>query len=196
MRSLSLEESKKELANNRVGVMPTDTLYGLLGTAKSQEVVERIYALKKRDSSKPLIILVSEWEHLRGFGVRSRDMANLDLEYFWPGKVSIILPCPGKDYEHLKRGGESLAFRYPAHKGLRSVIEETGPLVAPSANPEGDLPAKNTREAYDYFGEGVDFYVDEGELSSDPSTLISIAEGKVTVEREGAVKIKESRFFS
>ena len=82
-----------------------------------------------------------------------------------------------------------MAFRLPDKKNLIDLIKKVGPLVAPSANPEDMSPAKNIKEARRYFGEAVDFYVDEGDLVSGPSTLVKILGDNIEVVREGAVKL-------
>ena len=83
---------------------------------------------------------------------------------------------------------KSLAFRLPKDKFVLQILKETGPLVAPSANPEGLPPAENLKQAREYFGDKV-FYYGRGGLQGAPSTLVSLNDGKVGVLRQGAVKI-------
>ncbi|NMB92179.1 MAG: Sua5/YciO/YrdC/YwlC family protein, partial [Parcubacteria group bacterium] len=68
----------------------------------------------------------------------------------------------------------TLAFRLPADKNLRKLLEKTGPLVAPSANLEGLPPAKNIIEAKRYFEDLPDLYIDGQEISGKPSKLIKL----------------------
>lgn len=90
---------------------------------------------------------------------------------------------------YLHRGIKSLAFRLPKNKNLLKLLKQTGPLIAPSANPEG-LPTPETlNQAIAYFGEQVKFYVDGGTLTSQPSTLIKLENDQVVVLRQGAYKI-------
>ena len=84
-----------------------------------------------------------------------------------------------KRFEYLHRGTAALAFRVPKSAWLRKLLQKTGPLIAPSANFEGEPPALSFRAAKKYFGKSVDFYVDAGRLISKPSTLIKIEKGKV-----------------
>ena len=51
-------------------------------------------------------------------------------------------------------------------RGSSKYLEQTGPLIAPSANLQGQPPAKNIQEAYEYFGDAVDLYVDGGTVES------------------------------
>jgi len=180
---------EKVLENGGVGVLPTDTLYGLVGSALSPKAVERIYRLKKRDPKKPLIILINSLADLKSFKIKIGLKTRRILAKYWPGKTSIILPCPSEEFNYLHRGGRTLAFRLPDKKDLQDLLKKTGPLVAPTANPEGLEPAKTIKEARAYFGDQVDFYLNQGRLDSSPSTLIALKRGKVVVKRAGPVKI-------
>ena len=112
------------------------------------------------------------------------------LDKIWPGQVSVILPCESDKFEYLHRGTKALAIRFPDKKDLLELLKETGPLIAPSANFEGEPPALTIKEARDYFGDKVDFYEDAGKLDSQPSTLISLnKDGKIRILRQGEVKI-------
>ncbi len=175
------------LKRGGAGVLPTDTLYGIVGRTLSLEVVERIYHIKKRSPEKPPIILISSITDLRFFGVEENPLVGK----FWPGKVSIVLSCKNPEWEYLHRGTQTLAFRLPDSPELLEILKETGPLIAPSANPEGQPPAENIAEARAYFGESVDFYQDGGVVRSSPSTIISLQNGTVQVLRKGAVEISD-----
>lgn len=178
------------LLSGFVGVLPTDTLYGLVGCALKKETVERIYKLRKRELKKPMIVLVSSIDDLEIFNITLDLRQKGVLKKIWPGKVSVVLECRGKKFQHLHRGKESIAFRVPSDAWLRKLLKKTGPLVAPSANLAGEKPAATYAQARKYFDEKIDFYVDFGRLSSKPSTLINLdKKGTVQVLREGAVKI-------
>jgi len=162
-----------------VGVLPTDTIYGIVGSALLPKTVARIYKLRRRNLKKPMIILVSSLVELKFFGIKLNPVIQRKLKNFWPGKVSIILPCASKKFSYLHRGTKTLAFRLPAKPNLRAILKKTGPLVAPSANLEGRPPAKTIRAAEKYFGRRVDFYVDHGRLDGAPSRLITFQGDKV-----------------
>ena len=121
----------KILKSGGVGVMPTDTLYGLVGSAFSKKAIDRIYKIKNRNKSKKLIVLISSIKDLEKFKIKLSSTKSLSK--YWPGKVSIII------------GG--IAFRLPKKKSIIEILKKTGPLVAPSANPEGLKPAATIKEA-------------------------------------------------
>ncbi len=179
----------KNLRRGKIGIIPTDTIYGLVGQALLKTTVKRIYDVRQRTPDKPLIVLISALDDLKLFGIKVDLKTKVILEKYWPGTVSIILPCKYQKFHYLHRGTGGLAFRLPANELLREILLQTGPLVAPSANPEGQEPAINLAEARKYFGDKIDFYYGSGKLQSPPSTLIKIVKGKVEVLREGAVKI-------
>lgn len=184
------DECIKIFKKGGVAVLKTDTLYGILGQALNQKTVERIYKIKGRNKSKPFIILISNISDLRKFGVQVDTQTKTILKNYWPGKTSVILPLSdkrqaiGDKLKYLHRGKKSLAFRMPAKKSLINILEKSGPLVAPSANPEGLPPAENISEAKKYFGEEVDFYLSGGKADSKPSKLIAIKNGKIIVLRK------------
>ncbi len=173
------------LSNGKIGVIPTDTLYGLVGSALLPKTVERIYRVRNRDPKKPCIILIDSYDDLKKFGVTINKiiLQRIVQDQIWPGKVSIILPCTDQRFEYLTRGTENLAFRMPHVPELRKLIAQTGPLIAPSANTEGDSPASTIASAREYFGNSVDFYVDDGERISPPSKIIRFEEGQIIVVR-------------
>jgi L-threonylcarbamoyladenylate synthase len=166
-----------------VGIMPTDTIYGIVGSALDKKAVERIYRLRKRDLKKPMIILIAGIGDLKLFGVKVDRGTEKNLKDVWPGKVSVILPCPAGKFSYLHRGTKTLAFRLPKPLRLRELLRTTGPLVAPSANLHGMPPARTIAEAKKYFADKVDFYADAGRLHSKPSTLIKIEQGRIVVVR-------------
>lgn len=185
---VSWDEAGYLLSQGNIGAIPTDTLYGLVASTTDKIAVDRVYAAKGRDFTKPCIILIEDVDALIHYGVAERDIKQ--ASQFWPGPVSIAMGVSDKfrQHEHLSfllRGGSSLAFRQPADNILRGLLHETGPLIAPSANPEGAAPAQTVKEAQDYFADNVDFYVDGGERVGRPSKLIKLDGGEVTVLREG-----------
>ena len=179
------------LRKDGVGVIPTDTVYGLVCKAFSAKAVERISQIKNRTDGKGFIVLINSIEDLAIFGVKLSDRSVIEpLNKFWPGKVSVEFYSSSSQFDYLKKVGGTIAFRLPEKKDLRDLLQKVGFLVAASANPEGQPPAKNVEEAKKYFGDKVDFYEDGGALDSLPSTLIKIGEDNhIQVLREGAVKI-------
>lgn len=177
-------EAAQIIVQGGVGVLPTDTLYGLVASAFSVDAIDRIYDLKQRDPEKPLIVLIPDIEALEQFGVVIPDALREQLGSYWPGPYSIILPTIDEQFEYIHRGTDHIAFRLPDDPLLQELIAEVGPIVAPSANVEGGVPAGSVAEARSYFGTDVDFYVDGGDLRGNPSTILALEGDTVRVVRE------------
>ncbi len=184
----SWEKAAMLLLEGWVGVIPTDTIYGLTALAFNSQAVDRIYQLKKRDSRKPLIVLISSFNDLKKFGVKLTSWQKQVLNQCWPGKTSVVLKCSPKKFVYLHRGRQTLAFRLPAKKNLIKLLKTVGPLVSTSANIEGYPPATTVTQAKKYFGKKV-FYLDSGKIISKPSTLIDLTQKEVGLLRKGATRI-------
>lgn len=183
--TINRDEAAQRLLAGGVGVIPTDTVYGLAARAADPAAVARLYALKRREH-KPGTIIAANTDQLLALGVSA---AHVDrVKGVWPGSVSVETPLgPELAYLHQETGRQG--FRVVADQALRQLLEVTGPLVTSSANQPGEDVSVVLDQAWRYFGDSVDFYVDGGDLSGKlPSTLIAIGDdGRVEVIREGAV---------
>jgi L-threonylcarbamoyladenylate synthase len=185
--SLSDPELVRLIKKGAVGVLPTDTVYGLVASAANQQAVERLYKLKSRDH-KPGTLIAANIPQLVSLGIKARYLKA--VEQFWPGAVSVETPHH-IDYLNMSTGRQGI--RIPNDKPLLDLMEQVGPLQTTSANMPGEPVANTIAEAQAYFGATVDFYVDGGDLSNrPPSTLIKIVDDAIEVIREGAVKIDPS----
>jgi L-threonylcarbamoyladenylate synthase len=174
------------LIDGGVGVMPTDTVYGLVARAHNKEAVTRLYKLKHRDH-KPGTLIAADIAQLRELGVSERHLEQ--AEHWWPNPLSIILPL-SDEFAYLHQDVGDIAIRVVVDESLRQILEVTGPLLTSSANRPGEPGSTTTDEAWDYFEDSIDFYVDGGDLSGRaPSTIIRLTEtGEIELIRAGAVK--------
>lgn len=189
MLKLKIDDKKVEelLCEGCVGVIPTDTLYGVIALASHEAAVAKLYELKKREK-KPGTLIAASIDQLVELGLKKRYLDA--VKDYWPNPISIVIPT-GPALPYLHQGKYSLAVRIPADEQLRALLETTGPLVTSSANDPGKDPAQTVQQAFDYFGDAVDFYIDGGMLDGEASTIIRIVDDAVEVLREGAVTIDE-----
>lgn len=160
------------LNNDGVGVLATDTVYGVVARLLSPVAVQRIYEVKHSDTQRPVgTVLIANTDQLRD--IVSDEYIDKASQY-WPGPTSVILPV-SDELEYAHKGFGSLPFRVPADPELVNLLEQTGPLATSSANLPSQPPAINVDQAKEYFGDTVDFYEDGGDLSdSVPSKIIKI----------------------
>lgn len=180
----NLQQVIKKINQGGVGIIKTDTIFGLVSRALDKRAVNRIYEIKKRPTGKPFIILISKLDDLKTFGVELNSEDRKKLKKYWPGPVSIIFPCPDKHLTYLHRGKMSLAFRLPKKRSLLDIIRRTGPLVAPSANLSEADPVKSITEAKTTFSRKVDFYYGpKSQTKGKPSKILLWNGGKIKVLR-------------
>lgn len=172
-----------------VGVLPTDTVYGLVCSAQNEQAVQRLYALKSREM-KPGTVVAADVEQLVALGIPRRYFTA--AQQYWPAPISVVVPL-GIRLPYLHQGVGSVAIRIPKDKVLHELLQQTGPLLTSSANQPGEPPANTVAQARQYFGDSVDFYEDGGDLTGkQASTIIRIVDDAVEVLRHGAVIIHES----
>lgn len=178
----------KFIQSGKVGVIPTDTVYGLCAKADDKQTVQKMYSLKTREN-KPGTLIAANIDQLVELGIKRRYLK--PVKHYWPNPISIVIPT-GLALEHLHLGRQSLAVRIPKDENLHNLLEQTGPLITTSANLPGQPAAETIEQAKEFFGDRVDFYVDGGTLHDQSSTIIRIVDDAVEVLREGSVKLDEA----
>ena len=187
MTSLADSQLVALIMKDAVGIVPTDTIFGLVARAESQTAAARLYDIKHREG-KPGTLVAANVEQLERLGI---DRQYLDrVGHLWPGPVSIVLPA-GQELAYLHQGLDSLAVRIPADPAMAALLTQTGPLLTSSANLPGEPQANTIQEAQAYFGDAVDFYVD-GQPAGTASTVVRLnPDNTLEVLRQGTVHIKE-----
>lgn len=169
------EQLVKILQAGGIAVLRTDTLYGIVARADDEQAVAKIYAAKGRNAHKSCIVLVANASQAYG------DISVINHERSEP--TSILVESPSAP-SWLLRENSLIAHRIPGVEWLQDVIAQTGPLIAPSANPEGRPPAMTIAQAKKYFGESVDIYIDGGTVPADtPASRLIHIHDNGTVER-------------
>ena len=113
---------------------------------------------------------------MREFGVAETAIEKV-LSFETTSPTSFIVPITRTDLEYLDRGTRTLAFRIPMNHDLHELLAQSGALIAPSANTEGNPPATTIAEARAYFTDAVHYYIDGGTIVGTPSMLIDVATG-------------------
>lgn len=167
--------------------MQADTIYGIMARAADPVAVKRFYALKQREH-KPGTVIAANVQQLIDLGVPANNLQK--VAHWWPNSLSVEMPL-GENLNYLHQETGRQAFRVVADERLQKLLAITGPLVTSSANQPGEPASMTVEQAYAYFEDSVDFYVDGGDLSGRaPSTIIKITDdGGIEIIRQGAVDI-------
>lgn len=187
---VSLIDAVELIKAGEVGLLPTDTLYGIVCSATNKKAIGRIFSdIKPRDNKNGTLI-AANIEQLVELGLKRRYLTA--VEQFWPGPISVVIPT-GDNLAELHAGRNSLAVRIPDDNSLLRLLEQTGPLLTTSANLTRQPEVHSLEAAKKVFGDKLDFYVDGGDYSNrQASTIIRINDDAIEVLREGAVKIDEA----
>lgn len=184
MNIVNLHTAQKLLGEDKVGVIPTDTIYGLVAQATSKTAVTRMYALKNREQ-KPGTLIAASTEQLATLGVSPKEIAK--VSHYWPNPLSAVLPL---DVDYVTQGVGAVAMRVTADQKIRELLEHTGPLITSSANSPGKPHATTLDKAIAYFGDTIDFYVDGGTIAEvQPSTIIRPTADGIEVLRQGGFSL-------
>lgn len=138
-RNPQVVDAARFLRENEVVAIPTETVYGLGGNAESDTAVEKIYKAKGRPGDNPLIIHIAEKEQLNRFVAEIPAKAQILMDKFWPGPLTIIFKLKeGILSEKATAGLATVGVRMPAHPVALALLKTCGlPIAAPSANSSG-----------------------------------------------------------
>ena len=115
--------------------LPTETVYGLAANARDDQAVAKVFALKGRPASNPLIIHLASAEQAQDWAREIPAAARQLMDAFWPGPLTLVLPAHAHVSRTITAGQDSVALRVPAHPLALDVLRRFGGgLVAPSAN--------------------------------------------------------------
>jgi L-threonylcarbamoyladenylate synthase len=192
MTSLSIKEAAQILREGGLVAFPTETVYGLGANALDAAAVAKIYQAKGRPATSPLIVhassvamartLVSEWPR------EAEELA----QRWWPGPLTLVLPKAAHIPGIVTAGLPTVGVRVPAHPLALELIEAAAlPLAAPSANRFKELSPTTAAHVRAAFGDTIPV-VDGGPTRVGiESTVVSIADGKITLLRPGMIALGE-----
>jgi L-threonylcarbamoyladenylate synthase len=167
---------------------PTDTVYGLAALATQGHAVRRVFEVKGRPLSQPLVLMVAEADQLEAWA-RVDGRARGYIERWWPGPLTVILPALQGIGPPLTSSGRprTIAVRIPNHEVALSLLRETGEALATtSANRSGEPPAMTPLETA--WVEGLAAVVDGGRAPGGvPSTLLDLSGQHPRILRPGPI---------
>lgn len=195
---LSAEDAARIAATARSGgtiVFPTDTFYALGANPASERGVERVFALKGRERSRPLLLLLDSADRAELFAASVSREHRLLMDRFWPGPLTLLFRARGALPQGVVSRSGEIALRVPGSPLCRFVLTAAGGvLTGTSANRSGESPAADLRSAVASLTAEPDLGVDGGTSRAQRvSTLLRLEKGGAVVVREGAISLDEVR---
>ena len=177
-----------KIIDGGIGVIPTDTVYGLVCDALNIDSVDKIYKLKKRDYNKPLVILISNIEMLKRCVKKINELEFDIINRYWPGELTIVFKKSNYIPDIVAGGTDEIAMRMPNNIELIDLINSIDrPLVATSANVSSKETITNIEMLEDSIKNNIDFIIDGGNINNNASTIIKVIDNKIKVYREGNI---------
>lgn len=170
---------------------PTETVYDLGADAYNAEAVRRVFEVKKRPLSHPLIVHIAEMRDFLKLGKNIGSDALALAHKFWPGPLTLVVKRNPSLPDILTSGGDTVAIRMPDNRIALSLIRTAStPITAPSANRSGyPSPTQAIHVAADLVGQ-IDLILDGGvtELGIE-STVVDLTLKPPLILRQGAVSL-------
>ncbi len=187
--SAEIDAAARLLRAGRLVAFPTETVYGLGANALSAEAVGRIYEVKRRPPTSPLIVHVDSIEMAQSLVRVWPENAALLSAKFWPGPLTIVLPSTGTIPPVVTAGLMTVGLRMPAHPVALALIRAAGvPLAAPSANRFTQLSPTAAEHVLRSLGSDVDYILDGGPCEVGiESTVVSLVEKQPVLLRPGGI---------
>lgn len=185
----TLIQAARVVRDGGVIAFPTDTLYGLGASVQHAEALRRIYDIKGRDPSKPILLLVPDFDVLRTLVTKISGAAQRLMEQFWPGPLTLIFEASEMVPQMCLGGGTTIGIRLPDAPVAQALMQELmEPLTASSANLSGDPEPVSAQQVADSLGDRVDLVLDGGVcMDNRPSTLVDVSRSVPRVLREGRI---------
>ncbi len=189
-----LSRAGRILRSGGIVVVPTDTVYGIVGAATSVAAITKIFAMKGRSQEKVFSIFVKDIETSRKYAYISDAKAKF-LEKMWPGPMIVVFKSKEKLPKILTGKNDTIGIRIPNNPFILELLARLDfPLVQTSANIFSKPPAKNLKEIIEYFGGAEvkpDLVIDIGLLDGKSSAVIDFTGKEPLVLRTGVLRKSE-----
>jgi L-threonylcarbamoyladenylate synthase len=181
-----------QLQQGEIAAIPTETVYGLAADYANPIAIEKIFQLKQRPSSHPLILhILPEWD-LEQWVLEVPELAKTLIQEFWPGPLSLVFKAKiNKICSIIRANQATVAIRAPQHPLTQELLKKLGrPIVAPSANPFEKLSPTTAEHVLKHFPNAKIPILDGGRCQMGiESTIIDVAYDLGRILRPGQIRI-------
>jgi L-threonylcarbamoyladenylate synthase len=185
----AVQRAAELLRRGGVVALPTETVYGLAANALDEKAVARIFQIKGRPATNPVIVHVAGMEMAKrcvnGWTPNAEKLAKA----FWPGPLTLVLPRAKEIPDPVTAGGATVGVRWPGHPFIQAVIRACGfPLAAPSANLSRRVSPTSAGHVYKQLGDNISMIVDGGQSQVGiESTVLDLTVSPPEILRPGMI---------
>jgi len=188
----SITQAARILRDGGVAVFPTETVYGVGADMRNAEAVGRVFALKNREPSQPLMAHCASPIQMLEYVAEVPEWVQPLMGRFWPGPLAMIFRSTDKVPSVVTGGGRTVGIRMVGYPVTRDLLEELGaPIAGTSANLHGEPATSRFAAVNPSLLERVDVALDAGLCGQDvPSTVLDVTLKPPLVVRVGAVSVQ------
>ena len=189
----AIARAQEVIRTGGVVCFPTRCLYGLGANALDTAAVERVYEIKQRPPDMPLLVLIGRSAQLTELAERVPPMAQLLMDRFWPGRLTLVMEARSIIPVRLTAGTGKIGIRLAAHPVARALVEALArPITGTSANLSGASGCRQVAELDAQIARQVDLILDGGSLKGGVgSTVVDVTGENPVVIREGEISKPE-----
>lgn len=188
-----LKEIAEIIKKGGIGIVPTETVYGIGANGLDEKAVEKIYLAKGRKQDNPINLLVNNIEMVEKVAKNITELEYKLMKAFFPGPFTIILNKKDIVPNIVTANQNTVGVRMPKNDIALKLIEYAGvPIAAPSANISGKPSGTDFKDIYNDFKDKVDFMIDGGESNIGiESTIVKVIDNIPHVLRPGSITAEE-----
>src|SRR5512137_1204704 len=190
-----IDQAVEALREGEVVAFPTETVYGLGADASNPDAVRRVFELKGRPATHPLIVHIDHPRLIERWALEVTPAATALAERFWPGPLTLVLRrAPAVDLA-ITGGQDTVAIRVPSHPVAQQLLKAFGAgIAAPSANRYGRISPTRPEHVRDEFGDDLKIVLDGGDCKIGlESTIVSCVDTVPRILRPGALTLTQLR---
>ena len=187
-----VEAASTAVANGELVVIPTESSYAVICDAFNVEAVSKLRSLKNLPATAPLSVAAGNSATIDGiatFPQLARDLTSA----FWPGALTVLTSAQPSVNLAVKSEDVTVAVQVPNHQVAIAVLNAIGPCAISGAQMSGQTPIRTIDQARANFGDSVTIYIGSGELSGQPSSVVSAVGEQLRLVRAGALSLAELR---
>lgn len=192
---VEIETAVQALRDGELVAFPTETVYGLGANAQNPAAVRKIFEVKGRPATHPVIVHLDSPRYLHRWVRAVPEAATRLAERFWPGPLTMVMPRAPNVHDIVTGGQDTIAVRVPSHPMAQQLLTAFGGgIAAPSANRYGRLSPTRAEHVREELGEAVKVILDGGECQIGlESTIVSFEGPHVRLLRPGSVTAVQLR---
>jgi len=188
---IDLEQAIRLIRHHQLVAIRTETIYGLAASLSSVNAIKFIFTLKKRPLKNPLIVHIADKADAEPLIREKPPLFDELADRYWPGPLTLVVPASDLVPEIVRAGLPTVGLRVPRHPLTQKLLEQVGPLVAPSANLSGNPSSTSPTHVECDFGK--DFPVIDGGSCEQglESTILVYRDDQWQLGRLGSISCEE-----